>query len=157
MKAKHVSKLWVILPLAILVFVLYARWHTAEQHTEPDPLPTIQVEPEPTLVEPSLPPAVPVPEPSTEGVLEVCPDETFPAVTVGPTAYISDYSGNIPASIPSNSLVEITCGEAKGQYTLHTYDFTGAVLNEPDLVITACTDIMCSGTISTVSLERLDT
>lgn len=152
MNSKHVSKLWIILPLLGLLAVLCIRWQTDNaEDTTIDP-PVIQQEP--TMSpdeEPIQPPESSTPEP-LQDTLHLCPDDTFPPVTVGPTAYVSDYSGEIDTTLSAETLVEITCGTAKGMYKLHT--FTGLAYTEPDVIVTLCSDITC-GAMTTMMLEEL--
>ena len=143
MKARHVSQLWIILPLLALVAVLCIRWNheqTSSQTTEPD---------EQEEVLPSEPPT----EEVVPDVVQVCPDDTFPVVTVGTTSYLTDYSGQLPLNLPADTVVEITCGSAEGTYKLHTYGLS--TYDEPDVILESCSDMFCTGAYSLVMLERV--
>lgn len=145
MKARHVSQLWIILPLLALVAVLCIRWHASK-------------EPEATAEQPEQEKTLPPPAESTEeevvpDVVQVCPDSTLPVVIVGSTVYLSDFSGQLPISLPADTLVEITCGSSEGTYKIHTYDLSA--YDEPDVILESCSDMFCTGAYSLVMLERV--
>lgn len=147
MKAAHRKTLWIILPLLALAGVLAVKLCAPSEPTEDTATPSVVAEEE-------TPPSLPQPSTSpTPAVVQVCPDDTFPVVIVGSTAYLTDYSGQLPLSLPSDTIVEITCGSSEGTYEIHTYDLM--TYDEPDVILESCSDMFCTGAYSLVMLERV--